>query len=292
MGRRNKRDTEPTNSREQETGEGLTFLEKLVLRVLPNRAVPKESGVSFSVNTKAKEAGLCLIFKVDDARAPVVAEGPRPDYLVVFVSASCCIFTIVEMKGTEQHAVEHGVDQIRAMYKLLRQAMSECLPASWKRAVIQGVLLMPHNAQINRRKIEEAKKEGVEILPLEYHHQAELYPYISSKVSRTMRYNHQRLPHEKPELNDVEQLIVDGKRTQRKRDTFFQHRAGAAPDTFFLTFQSPKDRADCYVSLSTNQKDAVIGYSRGAEQRAKVVERHLKDRGINCSTLRFQMIDP
>lgn len=48
------------------------------------------------------------------------------------------------------------------------------LPGAWRRARIQGLLLTPYNAHVNHKRIEEARKEGVEILPLQYHHQAEL----------------------------------------------------------------------------------------------------------------------
>ena len=95
--------------RAQESAERLTFLEKLVARAQSTRQVPAESGVQFAISSKAREDGICLVFLVDDPHAPIVEEGPRPDYLVVHASRNGCVMTIVEMKGREQKNIEHGI---------------------------------------------------------------------------------------------------------------------------------------------------------------------------------------
>lgn len=272
--------------RDQEAAEGLTFLEKLVLRALSTRQVPAESGVRFAVSSKAKEDGICLLFQVDDPDVPIVEGGPRPDYLVAHVTREGCLLTIIEMKGTEQKNVEHGIEQIREMYRRLRREMGSCLPGSFRRARIQGILLTPYNAHINHKKIEEARKEGVEILPLQYHHQAELYPYISKPVSRSARYAHEQLPRSTPELNIVERLVAEGKLDRRVRDAHFDARRGASEDTFFLDFRCPEDTDAARVSLSATTKDAVLRFTEAAaESRAEVTE-HLTRLGLSCPALR------
>jgi hypothetical protein len=271
--------------RDQETAERLTFLEKLVLRVRPTRQVPEESGVRFAVSSRAMDDGICLVFLVDDAEAPIVEDGPRPDYLVVHASKEGCILTIVEMKGREAKNVEHGIEQIRAMGRRLRVELAKCLPGSWRRARIQGVLLMPQNAHINRRKIEDARAEGLEILPLEYHHQAELYPYVSKPISRTERYRHEKLPRGSPELNRVEKLVAEGKLDRRVRDAFFDARRGAEEDTFFLSFRHAGAPKEAHVSVSATTRDAIIAFSPAATGTKADVDAHLAKHGLRCPAL-------
>jgi hypothetical protein len=289
-----KQSREPKKARNdkktREVAERLTFLEKLVMRALPARRVPAESGVQFAISSNAKNDGLCLLFLVDDANTPIVEDGPRPDYLVVHASRAGCLLTIIEMKGREEKNVEHGVEQIRAMYRRLRAEMAQCLPGSCRRVRIQGVLLMPQNAQINVKKIEEARREGVEILPLQFHHQAELYPYISKPVSRTERYTHQRLPRSHPELNSVERLIAEGKLERRIRDAFFDERRATDEDTFFLSFRRPGDERDAYVSLSATTNDAIIAFSKNADECYAEVSKHLDEKGLQCPALRMATI--
>ncbi len=272
--------------RDREAAEGLNFLEKLVLRALPTRQVPAESGVQFAISSKAREDGICLVFKVDDPDIPIVADGPRPDYLVVHASRERCLLTIVEMKGREEKNIEHGIEQIRAMYRLLRREMASCLPGSFRRAKIQGVLLMPQNAHVNWKRIAEASKEGVEILPLQYHHQAELYAYVSKPVSRAERYSHDKLPRTPPELNPVERLIAEGKLDRRIRDPHFEARHGAAADTFFLHFRRPGDPESAHVSLSANTRDALLAFSPAARECHSEVTAHLTRHGLSCPALR------
>jgi hypothetical protein len=271
-----------SSRRDREAAEGLTFLEKLVLRVLPTRQVPAESGVRFAIASKAKEDGICLVFKVDDADVPIVEDGPRPDYLVVHASREQCLFTIVEMKGREEKNVEHGIEQIRAMYRRLRQEMASCLPGSWRRAKIQAILLTPQNAHFNRTKIQDARDEGIEILPLQYHHQAELYPYVSKPISRTLKYVHDSDRRTPPELNAVERLIAEGKLDRRVRGSHFDARRGGADDTFFLDFRRPGDPETARVSLSANTRDAVLAFSDDAGPCRSEVVAHLARHALQC----------
>lgn len=276
--------------RDAETAERLTFLEKLVLRVLPVRQVPAESGVQFAIGSRAKDDGICLVFQVDDRHSPIVKDGPRPDYLVVHLSRTGCLLTIVEMKGTDGKNLEHGVEQILAFSRLLRAEMTTCLPASWRKVEIQGLLLTPFNSQINRisKRIEDARKQRVEILPVQYSHQAELYPYISAPVSRTQRYKHERLPRHSPELNAVEEIIAKGIQDKRIRDAFFNERRGSNEDTLFLDFRPPGDSKDCLVRLSATTRDVIVRIVPSGNHTRKKIQAHLDQYGLQCSALRIE----
>lgn len=279
---------ENKTQRVREIAERLTFLERLVLRVLPDRQVPKESGVQFAIRPKPNEDGICLIFQVDDPKVPLVGKDElRPDYLVVFVSSEDCIITIVEMKGREENNVEHGVDQIRAMHKRLRDEMASCLPGSWRRAAIQGILLTPFGANVSKARvgIEAASRAGLEILPLQFDKQAQLYPYISKRISRTERYAHAPFHRDCAELNPIESLIAHGKLEHRVRDSFFRERRGGDEDTFFLNFRSPKDSKEAYLSLSASTKDAMIGFSPAAEATSRMVNKYLTEKRLRCPAL-------
>jgi hypothetical protein len=211
--------TRRRGKREQEAAERLTFLEKLVLRALPTRQVPAESGVQFAVSSKAKADGICMVFRVDDPEAPIVEDGPRP-----------------------------------------------------------------------RKKIEEAHADGIEILPLGYHHQAELYPYVSKPVSRTERYKHERLPRETPELNEVERLLAEGRLARRVRDPFFVERRGGDEDTFFLSFRRGGDPDGAHVSVSATTRDAIVAFSASAAGTRKMVDAHLAKHGLTCRLLSTRLL--
>lgn len=138
----------------------------------------------------------------------------------------------------------------------------------------------------------DASKEGLEILPLQYHHQAELYPYVSKPVSRTARYAHERLARDKGELNTVEDLVANGRLEQRQRTAFFDERGGGKPDTLFLSFRRRGDSKDAHASVSATKKDALIGFSTAAVACRSEVEAHLDKHGLRCSSLGFREVVP
>lgn len=280
--------------RERDRAEGFTILEKLALRALPSRQVPAESGVQFAVSSHARADGICLVFLVDDREAPIYpdSEGPRPDYLILHASRNGVILTIVEMKGRTEKGSEHGVEQIVTFSRRLRQEMARCLPGSWRRAHIQAILLIPENAQFNRQKILDAKKGGLVILPLSYHHQAELYDYVSQPISHTRRYEHKRLPRDAVELNPVERLLTSGRVLPRIRDDHFSTWRGRDQDTFYLNFRRPGDSNEAYVTLATNTQAAVLAFSPEALSVRQEVCAHLEAHELRCPALRIEGAEP
>ena len=274
----------------REDSEGLTFLERLALRVLATRSVPRESGVSFRISTRARKDGVCLVFEVDDKDAPVVSDGLRPDFLVLHLSSAGCILTIVEMKGRDPKKGEHGIDQIVTLAKTLREALSSCLPGPLRRFVVQGVLLMPANAQINVKKIVDAsKKDHVEILQVQSHHRAELYEYVSSRISRTKKYGGGTTLEEArdgtDEFNALEAMFARGMQRTRRRDDFFAARRGHAEDTFHLDFVRPGDAKSANVTLSSHERSAVLAFADDAKACREVVEKHLAAVGLMSKAL-------
>lgn len=278
-------------SRSREAADLLTVLEKLALRALPGRQVPAESGVRFAIGSAAKNDGICLVFLVDDREAPIYpdAEGLRPDYLVLHASRDACVLTIVEMKGRSGKNTEHGVDQILTFYRRLKQEMAACLPGSWRRVHIQGLLLMPENAQFNRQKIATAKEQGIEIYPLSYHHQAELYEYIKQPFSRVPKsYKQRPLPRSDPELNPLEQLLVAGKVLPRIRDARFTARRATADDTLYLNFRRPGDPASAYATLAADRTSAVLAFTPDASAVKQQVCDHIESHRLRCPALRIE----
>jgi len=86
------------------------FLENLlVFCAMPTRRVPKESGVCFQINSKAKDEAICILFETDRKKDHLVKEPTpqlhspkKPDYVVLYAKGNICIITIIEMKGKEK----------------------------------------------------------------------------------------------------------------------------------------------------------------------------------------------
>ena len=124
------------------------FLENLlVFRTLEKMSVPSESGVKFRISRQTNDAGICLLIHIDDQLFSIIDEGPRPDYLAVYLHGTGCICTIIEMKGRSEKNLKHGLDQISALADRLKSELGKNLPAHF-RIHIQGLLLCPFNSQV------------------------------------------------------------------------------------------------------------------------------------------------
>ena len=86
----------------------------LVFCVMRERAVPKESGVAFGITVSDDDNSVCIVFKTDRAKDPLIRDvaSPRPDYLILYGNDKTLILTIVEMKGKAPRNREHGIEQI------------------------------------------------------------------------------------------------------------------------------------------------------------------------------------
>ncbi len=220
------------------------FLENLIhCCAMTSRNVPKESGVHFQISSQVKDEAICILFHIDRQDDPLISDKDiKPDYLCIYLSPSECIFTIIELKGTEKKNLAHGIDQIVSLKNKLKDEIKTFLPSKFKPR-FQGILLTPFNSDIPRKKIAETNRNGFPILPVQYNHKAELYDYITKLNGITELYKHNKsLPHDKNEFNFIEQILVYHTLSTRKQnDRFYQtlFNLDSHRTHLFLDFKSP-----------------------------------------------------
>jgi hypothetical protein len=175
------------------------FLERLLVFCMQSeRRAPRESGVRFLVSPPPADRSVCILFRIDFPAGddPLFTDEPtiRPDYLVMYCKADSCIFTIVEMKGTTRQGLKYGIQQIKSFRDRLRTELRDRLPGRFfNRITIQGILLSPQNSQAPLGELRLEQKRGLVILPLQYHHTAELYHYLGSRLLRSNQHAHSTL---------------------------------------------------------------------------------------------------
>ena len=257
------------------------MLERLLIEcVRGTRAVPSESGVCFHVHVPPDAAGcVCLVFHVDLERDPLVAAGPRPDYLVLHATRDAVIFTIVEMKGKGEQDLTHGVDQIAAFARLLRQQLKEHVPAKL-RYTVQGILLMALGAHAPLHKLAEMSRQGLVIAPVAYHHSAELFPYVSQTLRlEGFAYRHELVRKPRP-FSRLEQIMTDGKLATRIDDAFLrERRAPGCPGTY-VNYAAPvpakRRPSGGHVALATDPARADIGVCARGDQLQTLLREELE----------------
>lgn len=238
------------------------ILERLLIEcVQTSRAVPAESGVRFHVNVPTgAEPSVCLIFHVDLQPNPLVTQGPRPDYLVLYATRAGLLLTIVEMKGRGEQDLSHGVDQIVAFAELLRAQLKEHLPAKL-RCVIQGILLMAHGAHPPLAKLRTISQKLV-IAPVSYHHSAELFPHVSRPLRLDdLAYRHETIRSPRL-LSPLEHLLATGKLSERRADALLSQRWAPKRAGIYVNYAPPQtDRrsASGYAALAADPQRADIG---------------------------------
>jgi len=239
-------------------------LERLLIEcVRDTRAVPSESGVRFHVHVPTgAEPSVCLIFHVDLERDPLVAAGPRPDYLVLYGTADRLILTIVEMKGRGEQDLTHGIDQIEAFAILLRRQLREHVPRKL-RVDVQGILLMAHGAHAPLHKLAEMSRKGLVIAPVAYHHSAELFPYVSRLLRlEGFAYRHESVRSPRP-FSRLEKLLAAGQLATRIDDAFCRERRAPGRSGIYVNYAPPvtarRRQASGHLALATDPTRADIG---------------------------------
>jgi hypothetical protein len=265
------------------------FENLLVFCATPSRSVPPESGVEFHISSKVKDEGVCVLFKIDRRRDPLIrGRAIKPDYMAFYASRNGCICTIIEMKGRERKNLEHGIEQIKELRDRLRTEISEHLPGACKgRIKFQGILLMPFNADVPRIKIQNEAQAGFHILPLQYDHKAELYRYVRTEVHPSHRYVHAKLPHEPDEFNAIERLLVQAALPARMKDALSERRAATGIHLHYVHLGGPDED---YAALIADKSGAQIAtLDRSAPFRTKI-EAELTRLGLRYKSLRFTSI--
>ena len=217
----------------------------LIFCAVPSRRAPKESGVSFYITNPQNDA-ICLLFQIDrDDKTDPLIRGEkikRPDYLSLFIQDNLLLFTIIEMKGTNKNSTERGIEQIIIFKDILeKEIIKHCV--SPLKIKFQGILLTPYGADTPRRAIEREASKNFIILPIQYHHSAELYRYISKLNTLQEKYIHEKLDESVSFF--IEELLAKRALDKRKQDRYYSE-----------NYVPSKDRRGIYIDyLLPNHED-------------------------------------
>lgn len=275
------------------------FLENLLIFcATTTRSVPEESGVHFQISPSIKTDGICLLFKIDRAGDPLMGrESIKPDYMALHITASSCICTIIEMKGREEKATEHGIDQIKALRDQLHREFARHLPGAFCSHVkYQGILLTPYNASVPNKRILQEARAGLPIVQLQYNNKAELYPYVRTVNQLSSRYRHAPLRRTtEGEFNFIEHILVHGAMPSRVEDGLHaKHDWKTTERTgIYISYKSSDDglrRDDSYAALLVNRKNARVFFSKDGESLMHSVRTSLSKLGLKHRLLDFDLI--
>ncbi|WP_437332030.1 hypothetical protein [Sorangium sp. So ce394] len=268
------------------------FLENLLIFCAKERrSVPPESRVKFGISSKIKDEGVCVLFGIDRERDPLMrGRGvARPDYLVLYASRERCLVTIIEMKGTDRHKLEHGIDQIKALRDRLREEIEAHLPGACRGMIkFQGILLTPFNADIPRAKIQREAASGFTILPLQYGQKAELYRYVRTELRSTDRYVHEKLPRDADELNFIEKILVHAALPERIQGALPAAKLGSGIDVHYA---HPDDGHDeDHAALIADRTGALIATPARCAGFRRKIEDELRHLGLRYARLQFTSV--
>lgn len=165
---------------------GYNFLENMLLFcITENLSVPEEGSIRFHLNRIDQQTSFCLLFHFDRSPDPLVREEgqPRPDYVAFYFEKDQVICTIIEMKGTKEHNLKHGVQQILKGHEILKKEISTHLPRKLK-IIYQGILLAPLNSEFPNREIDKTlRKSNFVIKPMQVMKAADLSSFISKQLT-------------------------------------------------------------------------------------------------------------
>lgn len=234
--------------------QNFNFLENLlVFCTVPERSVPKESGVHFRISLDSQNQAICILFEIDRRNDPLIRNQAlkRPDYMSLYIDSNSCIFTIIEMKGKNHNSLENGIEQILRLKEILQTEISNHLPSKLK-VKYQGILLTPYNSQVPSKKIVEVASKGFIILPIQYDHKAELYPYVSKSNKITDKYNHQEITESTALF--IEQILTTRALPKRIPDDYYSSNflVGNDREGIYINYLLPNDTD--YITLFANTK--------------------------------------
>ncbi|MFM5898446.1 MAG: hypothetical protein ACKO8W_13245 [Dolichospermum sp.] len=247
--------------------QNFNFLENLlVFCTVPGRSVPKESGVHFKITLDSENKSLCILFEIDRKNDPLIKNQAlkRPDYMSVYIDSNSCICTIIEMKGKNHNSLENGIEQILQLKEILQNEISDHLPTKFK-IKCQGILLTPYNSQIPFKKIAELAANDFIILPIQYDHKAELYPYVSKLNKITDKYNHQEITESMALL--IEEILTKKALPKRIEDDYYSRNFVIKRDRkgIYINYLLP-DETD-YITLLSNTKFTEVNIEENEYQQ-------------------------
>ncbi|MCK6591446.1 MAG: hypothetical protein L6Q76_28160 [Polyangiaceae bacterium] len=273
MARANKSVAELLQRKENKLRRDFNFLENLLaFCVHPSRNVPEESGVHFQISSAIKDKGVCLIFKIDRGRDPLIpGSEPKPDYMTLFASRERFIW------------LKRGIEQIRALRDKLRNEIAAHLPRKCRGSItFQGLLLTPPNSDIPRHQIEREKNNGLTILALQWPHQFQLFDYVQKANAIDERYVHKKDTERNLRgWNAIEEILVQCALPERIDDAFRAKRKASAHKGntgVYLNFADNPEKPRAYAALSACCDSAVFAFS-SADFKQKI-ERELARLGL------------
>jgi hypothetical protein len=254
------------------------FLENLfVFCARQKREAPKESGVHFRITSDSRQDSICILFEIDSRKDPLIKPDTvkRPDYMSLYINPNSCIFTIIEMKGTNKNSLERGIEQILSFRERLQQEICQHFPKNFKdqfKVKFQGILLTPYNVSIPQPKIAKEAKNGFIILPLQYGAKAELYPYVSKENKRTEIYKHQKICESESLL--IEKILTTS--SLPKRITNDSSSPQCNPnERIGINIDYLLPHENDYITLSSNESQIKINL-RGNSDDKEIIKKELE----------------
>jgi hypothetical protein len=266
--------------------QNFNFLENLlVFCTVPGRSVPKESGVHFRITLDSENQAICILFEIDRRNDPLIRNQAlkRPDYMSLYLDSNSCICTIIEMKGKNHNSLENGIEQILKLKEILQNEISDYLPSKLK-VKYQGILLTPYNSQIPFKKIAELASNGFIILPIQYDHKAELYPYVSKSNKITDKYNHQEITESTALL--IEEILTTRALPKRVQDEYYSKNFSNSQDRegIYINYLLPNDTD--YITLFSNRQFIEINMQE-SEDKEKIKDELILLNLINRLAIKF-----
>jgi len=250
---------------------------------MPERNAPPESGVHFRVSPRESDESLCLLFNIDRGRDSLFEDDEiKPDYMVLYVKPGLCLCTIIEMKGRPEKGIKHGIDQIKALHDRLKNEIRNNLPNRLK-VKFQAIILSPPNTQLPLTEISKENTQEFTIRPVQYHHKAELFDYISQKITLTE-------PKLKPESIRFsrDDLFIESALTKRalpKRinDKFCVANKAKATNKegIYINYALPDN--DNHAALAIDNKEMKIGVKESNNKLIKQIKSDLKKLGLDSA---------
>lgn len=260
------------------------FLENLlVFCVVPERDAPPESGVHFRVSPREKDESLCLLFRIDRGKDSLFkADEIKPDYMVLYAKPDLCLCTIIEMKGTSEKKIKHGIEQIKALRDKLKTEIKKNLPNKLD-IKFQAVILSPPNTELPLALIkDEEEKRGFTIKPVQYQFKAELFDYVSQEITLTK-------PKLKPEPirtardnSFVETILAENALPNRKEDDFYNKNKDKANNQNGVYINCQLSKND-YAALAMDNSAMTIAVKEAKKEFAAKIQTDLKKIGLNAS---------
>lgn len=267
------------------------FLENiLVFCVCPEKSVPKESGVHFRITPRKNPDALCLLFKIDRGKDSLFEDGEiKPDYMVLYLRNNLWLFTIIELKGTTEKGLKHGIEQIKSLRDRLREEFRENLPNNF-RVKFQAIILSPPDTQTPDKLIAKESLSGFVIKPLQYFQKAELFDYISQEIKLTTeRYKHQEIKSSDEPLL-TEYILSKGALPERLSDDFQTVNKSKATNKEGIYVNYALPETENYSALAMDNSGMIIAVKENEDNLIERIRGDLESLGLQHSR-HFEIVD-